>query len=190
MPTLFQKCLIAIAKGQHQKYHEMNEDNPILAEQIRQYWEDLGKTFLGTDVYWSAVFVSWCVKRASEDAAVAPVGFVFARRHSQFCFRAIKNAQDGTGFFWGRRIEQYAPKVGDIIQNNQPGEHFDFDYAAAHEKYASHSAIVVEASDSEIATIGGNEHNSIGKVTIQLDSHGRIKQRNSQSFISIVECAL
>ena len=61
-------------------------------------------------------------------------------------------------------VAQYAPKIGDILQNNRGHGTYTFQYAATHRSYPSHCAIVMEVGvDSKgnyLQTIGGNEPES------------------------------
>ena len=63
-------------------------------------------------------------------------------------------------------VAQYAPKIGDNLQNNQGHGAYTFQYAATHRSYPSHCAIVMEVGvDSKgnyLQTIGGNESDQNG----------------------------
>lgn len=187
MPTTFSKKLATIAQGQYDDFHVHSEDDPPLANQIRKYWTGLGFAFPGTGTPWSAVFVSWCVKQAGATAHE----FKFNAAHSQFVFEAIKNQMAGTGVFRGRKINEYAPQIGDIVQNNRGGTTHDYSFAAAHKSYASHSAIVIEVgTDSQggfAVTIGGNESDSVRKKEIRLTNNGLIKQRSSNPYMCVIQ---
>jgi hypothetical protein len=187
MPTAYAKKLAMVAQGQYDKYHLLHEHDPLLAAQIKKYWEALGLGFPGVDTPWSAVFVSWCVFNAGASNGE----FKFSARHSEFVHWAIKNAAAGTGLFHGFDITSYAPQLGDIIQNNRNGNHFDFAFAKANKAYVSHSALVVEIGEDPqgkyALTIGGNEGNSVGRKLVRLKANGLIKQRENGSFICVVQ---
>ena len=187
-PTPFVKELVRVAREQFDTYHTMRETAPKLTTQIRAYWTDIGFSFPGTKTAWSAVFVSWCVKKAG----ATKTEFHFAPAHSIFVNAAIQNAVANRGVFRGHDIKTYAPKVGDIIQNNRLGSKFDFAYAKSHANYFSHSAIVVEegrnAKGNRFAvTIGGNEADSVGRKTIALNADGKIVPRTKDPFICVIE---
>ena len=63
-------------------------------------------------------------------------------------------------------VAQYAPKIGDILQNNRGHGTYTFQYAATHRSYPSHCAIVMEVGvDSKgnyLQTNGGNESDQNG----------------------------
>jgi len=189
MPTTFQKKLATIAQQQFAKYRFLRENQEPLSTQIKSYWEDLDFTFPGLSTAWSAVFVSWSVKKAGATAAQ----FKFAAAHSRFVFQAIANASASTGMFHGRLPSQYPPKLGDILHNNRSGNTFDFAYAKAHKSYESHSAIVMEVGVDNrgryLRTIGGNESDSVGMKEVRLGADGRILDQ-SGLYISIIETLL
>jgi hypothetical protein len=189
MPSIFQKKLTSIAQQQHAKYHLMRENQEPLASQIQTYWRDLGLSFTDVGVPWSAVFVSWCVKQAGATAQQ----FVFSPSHSQFVYAAIANTHQGVGVFRGRAPASYAPKIGDILQNNRAGNQFDFQYAKTHKNYKSHSAIVIEVGVDNrghyLRTIGGNEDDSVGMKEVRLDTNGKVKN-TSGLYISVIETLL
>lgn len=182
----FPSRLAGVAMREFNSYSEIDEDDQPLSGRIRQYWEGIGFDFSSTEAAWSAVFVSWCVKQAgaTEDE------FRFAVAHSTFVYWAIKQPGLPKPAFSGHAPSGYAPRVGDIIQNNRGNRSYDFDYAARHWQYESHSAIVVEVgSDSDgryALTIGGNESDSIRRSKVRLDSSGRIKHRARDPYIAVL----
>ena len=188
MASAFAKRLATIALDQHDKFHFTNEADPALCRQIRAWTEDIGHSFTScTTVPWSAVFVSWCVKRAG----AAKDEFLFAMAHSAFVHRAIRNATRGEGVFHGVDITTQPPEVGDIIQHNRGGGTADFAFAKTHSSYQSHSVIVVEVGTDSVGRfafcVGGNESDSVRRTTVRLDSGGLIKQRTGNSFIALVK---
>jgi hypothetical protein len=187
MPTSFAKRLAAVAEEQHDRFHLMDEGDPVLCKQIRKYWTDLGFGFESCSaVPWSAVFVSWCVKQAGASAAE----FKFADAHSEFVHKAIQNATANVGVFRGYDVKDHAPAVGDIIQNNRGGTKHNFAFAKANANYASHSAIVVEVGSDSVGhyalTVGGNEGDSIRRKVVRLTPDGLIKQRPENPFICVI----
>lgn len=189
MATAFQKRLASLAKDQYRRYRLVRENQAPLAAQIETYWTDLGLAFSGVQTAWSAVFVSWCVRQAGATADQ----FVFSMRHGDFVHAAIANTARGQGVFRGHRVETHAPKVGDLLQNNRAGHRYDFDYAASHRRYESHSAIVVEVGADPrggyLRTIGGNEGDSIGLKEVRLDPDGCIRNPDGL-HICVIETLL
>ena len=189
MPSTYAKKLAAFAENEFDVYHGFHETTTKMSTRIKKYWMDIGLPFPGVGTPWSAVFVSFCVKSAGATASE----FKFAASHSVFVYTAIKNANANTGVFRGRALTSYAPKMGDIIQNNRSGNTFDFAYATAHANYESHSAIVVEegvdGTGRYVRTIGGNESDTVGDKVVRLTAAGLIKQpaTDPTRYICIIE---
>ncbi len=171
------------------KYRYLRENQSPLQEQIQKYWRDLRFSFPGVRTPWSAVFVSWCAYQAGASVS----DFPFSSRHGDFIHQFIANARNKKGAFIARRVEQYAPKVGDILHNNRSGNSFTYDYAATHSKYESHSAIVTEVGvdthGGYLRTIGGNEDDAIGLKEVRLNRKGVVQDAQGL-YISVVETLL
>lgn len=187
MASNYRNRLASVTTDQHTRYHLVDENDPPLSGQIRRYWTEIGSGFPGVGTPWSAVFVSWCVKRAG----ATDQEFRFSPRHSIFVHWAIRNATNNTGLFRGFNIADYAPQIGDIIQNNRDGNSYDFNFARNNAQYDSHSAIVVETGQDPngryALTIGGNESDSVRRKIVRLKPDGKIKQRTTSPFISVIQ---
>jgi hypothetical protein len=187
-PSPFAIKLAAVAQDQHTAFQFTNEADPLLCKEIKKWTQEIGFPFTScTTVPWSAVFISWCVKKAG----ATKTEFRFAMSHSVFVHQAIKNAIAGTGVFQGFAFNAKTPEIGDIIQNNRRGNKFDFAFAKANPNYESHSVIVVEtgqdAQGKFAFCIGGNEQDSVRRSVVRLDANGLIKQRTGNSFIAIIK---
>jgi hypothetical protein len=189
MQTAFQKKLATIAQDQFDRFHLLRENQPPLSTQIQRYWQDLGFPFPGVGEAWSAVFVSWCVKNAGATASQ----FAFAQAHSTFVHAAIANTIAGKGVFHAHPPSDYAPKIGDLLQNNRAGNHFDFEFARKKSAYKSHSAIVIEVGTDNagryLRTIGGNESDTVGMKEVRLNANGRVRNKDGL-YIAVVETLL
>jgi hypothetical protein len=175
------------AAKEYDVFHLQSESDPELSRRIEQYWRGLNLPFPGVGEAWSAVFVSWCVKQAGATADE----FKFSPQHSVFVRWAIDNMQAQHGLFRAHPIDECAPSVGDIIQNNRGGANHDFAFAARHGDYPSHSAIVVETGHDPTGryavTIGGNESDSIRRKRVALNDEGFIVQRPRDPFICVIQ---
>jgi hypothetical protein len=185
-PSEFVNRIVDLANQQYQKYHQYVESDAPLKEQIRTYWDDLGYTFPGVETAWSAVFISWLMRTGG----AAPSEFKISNAHSRFVYWAIANARADRGLFRGYPIESCSPRVGDLIHNNRGKQKLDFAFAAAHEAYESHSALVValgrDASGTFATTVGGNEGDTVGRKRVPLGADGKIVQRTENPFICVV----
>lgn len=184
----FAAKLASVAQVQHTTFHQLDEADPPLCQQIRKYHSDLGLPFqscVGTP--WGAVFVSWCVRQAG----AARAEFEFAARASVFAHQAIRNASGGAGVFQGFDVSTHPPSVGDIILFNRGGAKIDFSFASTHRDYVAHPVIVVEVGeDAEGAcalVIGGNEGDSIRRTKVRLNAQGLIRQRDENPFICLIK---
>jgi hypothetical protein len=189
VPSTFAKALARAAEKEFDDFGTFHETTPTMQTRIRGYWTTIGLSFPGVATAWSAVFVSSLVKKAGAVASE----FKFAQAHSTFVHQAIKNATNDTGVFRGFPITEYAPKVGDIIQNNRDGGAHTFAFAKAHSAYKSHSAIVVEegsdGSGRYVRTIGGNEGDRVGDRVVRVDANGLIKQPSTtpKYYICVIQ---
>lgn len=151
---------------------------------VRQMWAAIGEPYDGRSRYangeevpWSAAFISWVVRKAGP----AYANFKFASGHSVFVNNAIKarltNRLDKP--FWGYRISEQKPQIGDIIQRNRASGNFTYSYAENHAEYISHSDIVVEVTPDVARVLGGNVSDTVTMSSdlqeYQLDSEGYIE---------------
>ena len=182
-PSDYAKELASVAKEQHDLFHLIDENDEPLSSQIKKYWQAVGQPFESVETPWSAVFISFCVKKAGATAAE----FEFAAQHSVFVHHAINHP----AAFRGVDITAAAVRVGDIIQNNRGNTSHDFPFAKTHPNYSSHSAIVVARGEDHrgkfALTIGGNERDSIRRVRVQLNADGTIRQRATNPFICLLK---
>jgi len=186
-PSPYVNTLVTLARQQYDTYHQVTENDAPLSQQIRKYWEDIDFTFPGVSTPWSAVFVSWCMRTAGANATE----FRVSTAHSRFVNWAIQNQLSKQGLFRAHRLDEYRPTLGDIIQNNRGGQNLTYDFAAEHQAYESHSAIVVDVqtdtAEKFVRTVGGNEGNTVGLKRIALNPDGFVIQRNPNPFICIIQ---
>jgi hypothetical protein len=189
-PSAFAKRLASVAQEQHDRFQFVNEADPELCGQIKNWTEAIGSTFVSCTSNahpWSAVFVSWCVKQAGARGSE----FRFSRSHSVFVHKAIQNAVNGTGVFHGVDVSTHPPNVGDIIQHNRGGARFTFDHAARNSQYKSHSVIVIEigqdAQSPFAFCVGGNEGDAIRRTVVRLTPQGFVRQRSRSPFICVIK---
>jgi len=196
-PAAAGRSIMAIAKAEFDRYHGINEGDQPLRGRIADYYEagggsrSLDPTL--NENAWSAAFVSFCVKQSGATLDQ----FKFSLSHSVFVNAAIANADANRGVFRGHRINEYAPKLGDLIHHNRSGGTLDYDFARAHTGYPSHSAIVVDFEVSNgvrhAVTIGGNEFlaggtGTVGKKFFPLNESGLLDQSQiGPRLICVVE---
>ncbi|MEX3009909.1 DUF2272 domain-containing protein [Hoeflea sp. TYP-13] len=138
-----------------------NEKSHPYYEYVGEMWKSIGLNYDGRSVYpdgrdvpWSAAFISFVVRKSGD----AYRKFRFAAGHSKFAHDAIQARILGhtNRPFWGYRITEKKPKIGDIIHRNRGGNSYSYDYAEDHSSFNSHSDIVVEVRKRTVRVIGGN----------------------------------
>lgn len=151
---------------------------------VRQMWAAIGEPYDGRSRYangeevpWSAAFISWVVRKAGP----AYANFKFAAGHSVFVNNAIKArlTERLDKPFWGYRINEQKPEIGDIIQRNRAFGTFTYSYAENHAEYISHSDIVVEVTADVARVLGGNVDDTVTLSSdlqeYRLDSDGYLE---------------
>lgn len=123
---------------------------------VGEMWRAIDLNLDGRDreTPWSAAFISWAVRKAGAGYEA----FKFAASHSVFVHDAIQARLLARldRPFWGYRITQQTPALGDIVARNRSGNTYSFDFAESHSQYISHSDIVVEVRPGMIRVMGGN----------------------------------
>lgn len=161
---------------------------------VREMWAAIGEPYdgrsryaNGRDVPWSAAFISWVVRQAGP----AYAKFKFNASHSVFVNDAIgarmTNRQDKP--FWGYRINEQKPELGDIIQRNRGSGAFSFSYAENHANYESHSDVVVEITPDVVRVMGGNVDDTVtyGTDLQEYDLNGDGFIKPGQRVIAILK---
>lgn len=133
---------------------------------VEEMWRSIGVHNLdGTDqdVPWSAAAISFMVRKAGD----AYADFRFAAAHSKYIHQAIRARldDDESAPFWGFRLHEVRPEIGDIVARDNPsfGPAVTYDVAANLSTYRSHTDIVVQidTANNVLLAIGGNVSNSV-----------------------------
>jgi hypothetical protein len=160
---------------------QSSEENEPYDTYVHKMWQAIGEEWWGhstyddgEDVPWSAAFISWVVRKAGAKYA----NFAFANAHAKFGNDAIRaRVMELTNRpFWGYRITEQRPEIGDIILRTRAGAApISYDFAENHASYKSHSDIVVEVRGQVARVIGGNTGGGQGSVAMgehDLDANG------------------
>lgn len=189
MPTEYCIKLATIAQNEFHQFNVNIETDPPLLNQIKRYYAFLGWTFegVGNAHPWSAVFISWCVKKAG----AVDSEFKFSDAHAVFVKQCIANRFNETGVFRAFKIDEQGVSIGDIIQNNREGGTISYERARTNSNYISHSAIVIATGENHIGkfaiTAGGNEHDTVGVRIVKLTADGNVEQRVANPYICIIK---
>jgi hypothetical protein len=135
-------------------------------QRVGQYWLEGTNTRnidgRDHDYPWSAAFISWVMKTSG-----AGNNFRYSTQHSVYISQAIRDHLNHTDAgFWGWRLNEYKPAVGDLIcWAREKGVDYDHQKAG---NYAGHCDIVVEVDADEIFVIGGNVGDSVTRRPLSL----------------------
>ena len=148
-------------------------------QRVGLYWRDgTGKNLTGKndDYPWSAAFVSYVMRKAG-----AAQRFKYSAQHSVYIRTAIKaREQSAKAYgFWGFRLTERAPEVGDLIcYSREAGISYDTQSAS----YKSHCDIVVSKTATSIRVIGGNVGNSVSIKNLKIEANGLLADTNLKWF--------
>ena len=149
---------------------EGKETDDPYAGYVGEFWASIGMALDGgdVDVPWSAAFISFCVRTAGGYS-----GFKYAAGHARYVHQAIRRRLDGVaGPFWGYRVGEHRPQLGDMVCARRAGNRITYDGAAARDRFKSHCDIVVSVRQMHVSTLGGNVGNSVGRTSYPLDGGG------------------
>jgi hypothetical protein len=149
-------------------------------ERVGDYWKAVGfpnLTGKDTDVPWSAAFMSWVMKEAGMGDR-----FSYSEWHATYIRNSIiaRKQGDKQFAFWGYRLHERAPQVGDLVGYARQGG-VSYDYQPL--TYASHTDLVVAVRPHEIDVIGGNVKDSVSLKTVATDDKGQICDKNYRWFV-------
>jgi len=167
--TPHREALIASVNQQFMRFDRGlgKENTDPFFKFVGEMWKAIGVENLdGTDrdVPWSAATISFMVRNADN----AYRKFQFAASHSKYVHQAIQARlnSDKTVPFWGFRLNEMRPQIGDIVARDNPdfAPVVTFDVAARLDSYRSHSDIVVaiDSANQRLLAIGGNVSDSVG----------------------------
>lgn len=146
------------------------EDQAPYKSYVGEYWLSIGESYTGEDTHmpWSAAFVSHCVLVTGGYPE-----FAYAPAHSVYIHKAINDRlHNRPAGFWGFRITEHKPQVGDIICRRRTASAIDYDFAAQNDRYPSHCDIVVSLRAGHVSTLGGNLGNTVRRSTYPIDKKG------------------
>jgi hypothetical protein len=155
---------------------------------VGENWYGNSKYPNGQDVPWSAAFISFVVANSGPEYAE----FLLDPSHSVFSNDAIRARvmAEADKPFWGYRISEKKPEIGDIVHRNRltGGTVYSYDYAETHAHFESHSDFVCEVRGKVARVIGGNTGHGEGTVAMheyELDDHGFLAK--DQKIIALLK---
>jgi hypothetical protein len=144
-------------KGQGQEHHA-----PYFTY-IGEMWQAIGLNLDGRDrdQFWSAAAISFMVRNAGSTVPKY-MKFKFAAAHARYMHDAIlrREKNDTKAPFWGFRLHEIKPEIGDIACKWRESPR-DFDDAANSDAFKSHTDIIVSVQPDFVLAIGGNVGQSV-----------------------------
>jgi hypothetical protein len=141
---------------------------------VGEMWRAIGLDLDGRDrdVPWSAAAISFMVREAGEQFA-GYRRFRFAAAHARYIHDAIvrRDAGDTSAPFWGFRLHEQRPALGDMVCRWRETPR-DFDDAAHQDAFKSHCDIIVRITADDLLAIGGNVAQSVSITRYQLTQSG------------------
>jgi hypothetical protein len=185
--TSFKAELVRVAWHEHETLGALRRGDQALEERILFYCHEVGISAIpDVKAHYSAVFISWCMCAAG----ASKTDFPATAGHWKYASRALRNAEHEEGPFRARRIESYAPKLGDVIHVNRDDGKVDYDRVRnGPYPYAAESGIVVETRQGEALIVMGNQEpaGNVGTEKLALDDSGLLVQRTKNPFICVIE---
>ncbi len=140
---------------------------------VLKMWDDLGggrppgDNTSHDDWPWSAAGMSAFVRRAGGYS-----GFKFSAGHSSYIHDSIAKKQAGQEApFWGFRITEQRPEVGDLVAQWRRVRR-TYDFAAANDSFSSHTDVVCQIVNGTVRAIGANVGDTVGVKVYRLTAQG------------------
>lgn len=156
-----------------------------MSQTLVNYWKSVGLNFTTSDMQspsvhnkypWSSAFISYVFFKAG-----AKDKFPYSSAHNGY-FQVAKRERDNKNApLRGFRINEYAPKVGDLVVfSRQAG-------AGYHTPgfFPSHGEIVIEVGSGYVKTVGGNVADAVRESTFTIDSKGFMTTKERPFFMVI-----
>jgi len=151
----------ALTQWKRFKFGQGKEATEPFFRFVGEMWSAIGLSHDGhdVDIPWSSAAISFMVRQASMQFPKYQQ-FKFAASHSRYINDAIKNAGKKAAPFWGLRLHERVPQLGDIVVRSRE-QPVTFELAAATNTFKSHGDIVVSIRPDELLAIGGNVSDSV-----------------------------
>lgn len=139
---------------------------------VGEMWQAINIDLDGRDrgIPWSAAAISFVVRQAARHEA-GYGKFKFSDGHARYIHDSIKKRTGGDADtpFWGFRIGERKPQIGDLVCKNR-GDGITFDIAARTDQFRSHCDIVVaiDSARNELIALGGNVSHSFETTVYKL----------------------
>lgn len=145
------------------------------SQYVGKMWQAIGLSLDGedTDVPWSAAAISYIVRLSGKEYPKY-LNFKFSAAHAKYCYDSIERRlkNDYSSPFWGYRVTDRKPQIGDIICRSRAESGVDFEYASTHNAFKSHCDIIIDINSDFALAIGGNVSDSMNMTKYALTDNG------------------
>jgi Uncharacterized protein conserved in bacteria (DUF2272)/Phage tail lysozyme len=135
---------------------------------------------------WSAVFVSYVMRRAGAGPA-----FAYSALHQTYIRAARENRlrRNTANPFWAFRATEVAPGVGDLVCASRSNSGATYDNIGDPQVRATHCDAVTEVQPGRIRVIGGNVSQTVGEKWLRTLPDGRLSLVGAQSrLFAVIRC--
>jgi hypothetical protein len=171
-------------KGQGMEHHD-----PYY-KYVGKMWQAINSDLDGKDrdTPWSAAAISFMVRNAG---ATVPKyrNFKFAAAHSRYMHDSIikRDAGETSAPFWGFRLHEKHPQIGDIVGRWRETPR-DYDDARASDAFKSHTDIIVSVRPDFVLAIGGNVDQSVNITRYEKTPGGFLAATNAVFIHMVNQC--
>jgi len=144
---------------------------------IREYWQALNLPFESTDVAWSAVFISFIVRKA----ALAK-SFRFSERHTTYLSdsKRAKINGDASKAYWAVRLSERKLQIGDLVGAYRTAgtaacPNVVKTYDSLPGDFCAHCNVVVGIHGDQAIVMGGNVDQTVAVRKVPLTADGKAK---------------
>ena len=175
-------AIVRIAEQEAARWKDgaIRELDPEIRTVLQDYWKtgpglsftaaQIGSKAFQASHPWSAAFISSVMRKAGAGKA-----FKYAASHSVYISAAKANRiADNANPFKAYRLNELAPRVGDLICRSRAGSGATYDNI--HPGMETHCDIVTAVKPGALTVIGGNVDNSVKRRIVHTDSLGRVIQ--------------
>ena len=166
------------------------DDDTSHSLRVNAYWRAVGHPEIdGMDCTepWSAAFISYVMR----GAGVPPSQFRPAIAHWVYLSQAIDDAGMPGRWFVPQRISDYSPRPGDLICSSRgprrPGMIGGYTSSSMLQGTNTHCDLVIATHGRTLEAIGGNVRNSVSKISVELDSKGRLQNIPRRPWFMILQ---
>jgi peptidoglycan hydrolase-like protein with peptidoglycan-binding domain len=198
-PSGLPEAIARVAEEEYRRWHspgKLRETDRAAVPILQQYYrEGVNRNVSAAELQdtawqqqhpWSAVFVSFVMRKAGAGAA-----FKYSAAHQGYVAAARRNRLQNvtTNPFWAYRATEVAPQVGDLVCASRSNSGATYDNIGDAQARATHCDVVTEVRPGSIRVVGGNVNQNVDAKTIRTLPDGRLALDGNQArFFAVLRC--